>query len=880
MIEDLLQRIIAPPPLQGLSEGVDSALPDNLFSPLFTPDALNIRVVNGLFETRKGMALWDPDANASTTTFGATGFPNLLANYYKSDGTIYRLAAINGALRQMASAGSAFANATNGTGLSASSPWSGITLSDLFYFSDRSAAFKRYDPSNGVASVAQPTKPTAAPRVKPWQYGVLVNWTGSAPFGFTESDNTHFNVTAASGSTDPNFPVAGTSVKVTCTDNNSKNDTITKDATYPLNSATIAFWVESDYKNHPMALQIGINASDDFSWLLSPLPEKNESYVYFAGVGDLPTIAHLRFKVTKDPSNTKHLFVSPLFLPGRLDGKYRYRYSHYNPSTGAESTPSDINDSGQPLDLSTLGISFKNETSRAFQKCAMLDFTSDAGSDASTTKIRIYRNGGVPSLTKDSRGQDVWLRVGEIYDFSTTVSGSPSAGATSFSVASAGNIAAGDYLVLKKDSATEEYVYVDSIASTTITCTTTPLKNNHSNGESVQIAFLDNTSNQALAGSVNVIDAERDDPPAGVHWVDKAPDGRLWLFRYSGKRLGVAVSNRATVERPFDHEVFPNGVDPLTRGHPTQGWRFNVAGDASGDEIVWGGFFNGIPTVLTRRALYQIDAYSQDQWSPTSVRKVLEVGCICGETVQIVNDTLIWCSDGPTVMAWTGQGAPKDISYQRITNYLRNAPTAYWNQWFGRGRKDPQGQEYWLFMTPNGGTTNTQVLRYNFNGDSWEPHVYNNGADVAWGNAVQWRGAGDNFEFYAAHASSGNAYLMESGTTDAGTAIVYRVKTKRFRFPEDLVGQIERVWVRGAAVSDSFTITVYVGGSEYGDQSSAYSSLSFSGVGDKEQWTRADYSTLHGRWVQVQLSGTISNGFAPRDLMLDWTPHRRTRVTA
>lgn len=880
MIEDLLQRITAPPPLQGLSEGLDPALPDHLFTPLFSPDLLNIRVVNGLFETRKGMSLWDPDANTGTTTFGATGACSLLANYYQSNGTIYRLAAIGGNLRHMVSGGSAFANVTGGTGLSSTNPWSGITLADYFYFSDRSAAFKRYDPVNGAASVAQPVKPTAAPRVKPWQYGVLIGWTGSAPFGFTESDNTHFNVTAASGASDPNFPSSGTSVKITCTDNNSKGKTITKDATYLLNSATIAFWVESDYKNHPIALQIGINASDDFSFLLSPLPEKNESYVYFAGVGDLPSIAHLRFKVTKDPQNTKRLFVSPLFLPGRLDGKYRYRYSHYNPTTGAESTPSDINDSGEPIDLSALGISFKNETSRAFQKCAMLDFTSDAGSDASTTKIRVYRNGGVPSLTKDSRGQDVWLRVGEIYDHSTLLNGAATAADVDIDVDLAAPAVIGDYLVLDKGTSTEEYIKISGITTNNIQHASTPLKFNHADNSTVQIAFLDNTSNQALAGSVNVIDAERDDPPAGVHWVDRAPDGRLWLFRYSGKRLGVAVSNRATVERPFDHEVFPSGVDPLTRGHPTQGWRFNVAGDASGDEIVWGGFFNGVPTVLTRRALYQIDAYSQDQWSPTSVRKVLEVGCIAGETVQVVNDTLIWCSDGPTVLAWTGQGAPKDISYQKPTNYLKNAPTAYWGQWFGRGRKDAQGQEYWLYLTPSGGTTNTQVLRYNFNGDSWEPHIYNIGSNVAWGNAVQWRGASDFMEYYAAHASSGNAYLMESGLTDAGTAIVYRVKTKRFRFPADLVGQIERVWVRGAAVSDSFTVTVYVGGSEYGDVNAAYSSLSFSGSGDKEAWTRTDFSTLHGRWVQVQLSGTISSGFAPRDLMIDWSPHRRTRVTA
>ena len=888
-MDTLLHPIRFLPPLAGLLEGLEPSLEDAFYPPVASPALSNIRGVNGLWQTRLGLSLFDPDANAGTTSFATTGFVGLLKRHYRDDGAVYNLAAVAGNLRQHLSSDPAFANATNGTGFSSTNVWNSVTLNDYEYWTDRAAALKRWDPTNGVTAVAQPARPSAAPRVKPWTYAILDAWTGAEPFGWAETDGTNFYVEEA---TALSMPIPGNlqqgrTVHLHADASGSKDDIIRKDATYALASSAIAFWVESTKKNWQVALEIGQNVPGEVSFPLGPFPEKDEAYPYFALIGDLTSLAYLRFKNRKTPAEDQKVFLSPLVLPGRLQGLYRHRYTHYDPTTGEESEPSDISNGGQPTDLSTIGTNFKAESAKAFMKSIMMDFTSDAGTDAATTKIRIYRNGGVPSLTKDSRGQDVWLRVGEVFDQSTTISGTPAAAALSFVVAAATNLAVGDWLVLAKGTATEEYVKIKSIAGTTITIAAnpsefgdTPLQYAHTNGQAVQIAFLDNVSNQALAGSVNTIDAERDDPPAGAHWIDKAPDGRLWIFRYTNRKLGVAVSNRATVERPSDHEVFPDGVNPLVRGHPTQGWRFDVSGDGSGDEIMWGGFFNGIPTVLTKTALYQIDAYAQDQWSPTSVRKVLEIGCLAGETVQVLNDTLIWVAPGPRVVSWTGRGEPKDLTYRKLTTTFSAAPAAYWTNWFARARADENGADYWLFLTPSGGTTNTKVLRYNFLGDEWEPYVFNTGADLAWANAVVFDGGNDDQEFLAAHVSSGNAYFLEEGASDNGTAITFSAKTKRQSLPGHPVFRVERVWLRGDAAADTLTVTVKVGGSEYGDQSAAYAGIDFTGTGDKEKLKRTAFRTLVGRWVEVTLSGSSDDSLALREVVVDVSLVRPGRLTA
>src|SRR5207253_2152601 len=80
----------------------------------------------------------------------------------------------------------AFTVVSGGTGLGATTStqpyWNGAAMNDLYYFTDRSGALKRYKTTGTVSTVASPVAPTTAPRAKAWTFGTLDAWSGAAPF--------------------------------------------------------------------------------------------------------------------------------------------------------------------------------------------------------------------------------------------------------------------------------------------------------------------------------------------------------------------------------------------------------------------------------------------------------------------------------------------------------------------------------------------------------------------------------------------------------------------------------------------------------------------------------------------------------------------------
>ena len=146
--------------------------------------------------------------------------------------------------------------------------------------------------------------------------------------------------------------------------------------------------------------------------------------------------------------------------------------------------------------------------------------------------------------------------------------------------------------------------------------------------------------------------------------------------------------------------MFPDGVDPLTRRHPTQGWRFELGGDVNDEEIVWFGFYLGEARALTRRRLYTIHAYAQSDWGPSSVDATLEVGCIAGDTVCEVNGVLYWVAPGPQVVRWDGRGPPAVTSQQRVSDRLADAATSTWANWHAVAHRTENGTYYRLYYSP------------------------------------------------------------------------------------------------------------------------------------------------------------------------------------
>lgn len=879
-LDGLLGQIEIPPPLAGVQEGLDPALPDNEYSPYNAFDLLNFRVYQGRWETRLGQVLWQSLPGAGAVRFHS--------NYYGTNGDRIRLIARGNAgaaqLYSLKEGTDLTFQAVSGGGSlgGAAEPYFQIEyLHDRGYLTTRTGSLYRYDPAAGtqLVAVAAIAAPTAAPTVRARYYTVLDDWSGIG--SWAQDDTSKFELTDLTA-TQPS--PAGRTGQLNVKTSSAVTKTVSEDVTTePLASHTIAFYVNAQEAKADVQFEIGINQPGEFSYPIL-MPTKDQFYPFFVAVGDIGAISYKRFKVIRSPGTTK-LYLSSLLLPGRLEGQYRWLYTHYDSTTGRESPPSAISNSGTPVDLSTVGISGNQGTANAFNKSALLSFTSDAGVDATTDQIRVYRSGGVPELTKSSNGRDLWLRVGTIKDFSTTLNGATSVGDSSFVATSASGIAAGDTVVIDKGVAgKEEFLHVISVVGPTVNLGLPgrtlqygeQFKIAHANGASVQVAFHDNVANETI-DVTQAVDIERDGPPTAIRWLRRLSNGRLLAFGYTGHPNGLAFSNQPVPDRPRDYETFPANVDPGTRQSPLQGWRVDIGGDTTDEKIQWGGLFQGRIYAFTRRHLYAILAQSQLEWGPNAIQPVLKVGCINGDTVAEVNGSLYWVAPGPRVMRWDGQSGPQVISNRKVNQRLQAAPSGSLSLWFGAAHAKRDGNYYCLYYTPAGATTNTE--RLDFNADAgpegvWEPLRYQNAAGAVAGMscpAVR-DGQSDNDDLYHCSAE-GLVYQTENGNTDAGSAIAISGTTKKFSTGlagAGVVALLTRFWLRMTGASDTLSLSVTASGSEYGTVTHTYP-LSLTGTGEQEITQRL-HRDLKGRFVQLTLSGNVSNRPALREMTVHFLP--------
>lgn len=892
-----------PVPTRGVQDGVDPAQIDADYE--LCPDMENVRTSFERWQTRAGYASW--------LSLPGSGSVRFLNDLYQASGAITRLAARGtGAAAQLyelkVGTDVAFVAATGGASLGGTTQnlFQGVTNQDRFYFTDRAGALRKYRPTNWTPQnlhtipVANPAAPVAAATATPRWYNRLEDWAS----GWTDSDASFANSDHTALSPPP---APATKARVLLLGSGTAlGQTITKPTPATnLNSHTIAFWCFQDILKSTVDFQFGIGSATDYNVKLRDNRQvAGEWYPIFAPIGDVTTLNYVRFQALTAGGTPLGVLVSTIFLPGRLEGTYRWIYTHYDPVNDRESPPSAVTNNGQPLDFSLAGSSWEPNSSRAFAKSCALRFTSDSGVDATTTQIRVYRSGGVPSLTIDEQtGNDLWLRVDTLPDFATTIShgGGEAANVGLLHLATVtAAITVGAYLVLEPGVVgKEEYVQVTGVSVGTPGTVNVNLgggtsgttQYSHADTSVVQIALIDNVPNEEI-DLTHPVDLRRDNPPTASRFVIRSPEGRLILMNYvdassNAHPSGIAFSNKPTPDRPMDHETFPDGVDPLTTRSLTQGFRVDYTGGIAADEeIVWGGYYNGWLSFFTRRAFYVVSANSQSEWSPTSIQKVHNTGCIAGDTVTEVNGVLYWMADGPRLMRWTGGGEPQSVSDLRYNVHLAAAPQAYWGQWFSKGHTIADGHYFCLYFTPAGATLNTAQLQYNMDRDSFEPVVYYDagGAAIAYQAAAVRAGNTDSPDLYQVD-SAGNIVQTETGNLDGTVPI--KVRWSTWKIPLRIVhpfwqafvatSLVHSALIRLAPVTDTAVISMQTGGSEYPVVTHAYT-LNLSGTVDREIKVRA-HRNLMGRWLQVTITGDFSNRPGFRDLSLFYLPWRVGRIS-
>lgn len=863
-------------PVGGVMEGIDATLiPGKCLT-----DARNVRVSEGVIQPRLGTALSGDQLPA-----GASGTVQALASIYTADGERYRLAARGGKVYLKREAtGAVFTEVPTATGIHATNRLRGVTAKGKYYYTDQSGALRKITPQAaspfGVsAAVTQPAAPSSAPLVTKRHLRELESWTGNfATSTYWEASRPGDLDRALSPRV---FPITGNAAKFILDDgDDTEGATLTQNVSdEEVYSNQLAFYLRQSDTNHAyLTMELGVNSAVDFREEIWPKSADQPSLI-FVNVGAIDKLNYKRFRRTATSKAGRNLHISPMLLTGRLQGKYRWRYTHYCSDTALGPMESKPGPATEVIDFSQIGVSRHNETSAALTKCAGLRLPTDRPTVTTTDKIRIYRNGGAPSLSADSAGQDVWVRVAEIPDYATTLAAAVLAGAESITVPTNDAIKKEMWLILDPGvQGKEEWVYVvDRTAGETndtlslkwglaplnVTTGKNGCRYAHNQGAAVEVGYVDNVPDNLLP-SENRIDLERDDPPAGIRQLAVAGDGRLWAFGYGSEPNGVAVSNMPTVLRPTDQEVFPAGVDPLIRQSITQGWRFQVPIDGTGDPIQWGGFFQRFPIIFTRNAMYRVHAYSQLDWGSTAVQKIIEVGCLCPESVCEVNGRLYWVAEGPCVMCYDGQNIT-NLSHLRVNRRLKAAPREYWGQWFALSHRRQGGAYYCLYYTPAGATTNIEHLDYNVDADTWEPI-----RDVA-GVAADVRCGGTDSNELFVLAAAGALYQLETGATDPGAAgVPFYATTKRYPLAGGMIGRLIDSYLRLERTSaDQLSVSVKVGGSEYGNATDSIADIAVSAAAEEALDLHLKWkANLIGRWVQFTLSGTVKE--TPAISELEW----------
>lgn len=262
------------------------------------------------------------------------------------------------------------------------------------------------------------------------------------------------------------------------------------------------------------------------------------------------------------------------------------------------------------------------------------------------------------------------------------------------------------------------------------------------------------------------------------------------LFQDTGEPYTVPTQNPPVASTAYntpadwDTNGYPEGFGVLSRGAGGRliAWRQNTVWVSGlNNPLDWygsGAFTFYLDGAVDNRiracfAIYDFTVFTSstnsffvagNSSSNLEVVKIQGTGCVSpNSAVQVGNDVYIWSQFGPTSLQRVLQG--QDVQYAPIAEKIKSLipQISNVNQWpLIAGFNDVFNRRVvWLFPG-TGATANTDAFVFYYNTGGWTRYT-----NYPFVNAVV---TDDNQSVYGL-SSGGSIYLLNSGTTDAGTAV-------------------------------------------------------------------------------------------------------------
>jgi hypothetical protein len=268
--------------------------------------------------------------------------------------------------------------------------------------------------------------------------------------------------------------------------------------------------------------------------------------------------------------------------------------------------------------------------------------------------------------------------------------------------------------------------------------------------------------------------------------------------------------------------------------------------------------------------------YFQENLSPA-------IGCIAPDSFAFVDNNAVWLSNQGVM--WFDGTRIRDLQTDQIREYLDEIPIT--RKYYASGTFNRKERQYWLFVTPTGGSSNTLQLVYDFRTQSWVEGQYENNSQAFGYNlttevaGLGAPGTGEGVEVWGANDFTGGAQTTHGSlhkfneveydrTDDSNGGITWSVESgdSAFGEPEMLKEYGAVVVTYYSDVDITATITV-----DDGVDTESWTLPLASPLRQKTHVEYLDTDTLeHGSRCRVKFAANSRARPEIQDVVVFWAP--------